>query len=81
MVIVEDYAIIASGWNSDGPGAGNGFEILNLNSNESKFYTTQNTPLPSDTVFAVAAQKVGLSKYRIWFGTNDGLAYCTVDLP
>lgn len=81
MVIVEDYAIIASGWNSDGPGEGDGFEILNLNSGESKFYTTKNTPLPSDAVFALAAQKVGSVKYRIWFGTNDGLAYCTVNLP
>lgn len=81
MIIVGRYAIIASGWNSNGPGNRAGFEIVNLTSKQSKYYTSGNTPLPSDTVISLAAQKVGVSRYKLWVGTNNGLAYCTVAMP
>lgn len=81
MIIVGRYAIIASGWNSNGAGNHAGFEIVNLTSEQSKCYTSENTPLPSDTVLSLAAQKIGVSRYKLWFGTNNGLAYCTVAMP
>lgn len=81
MVIVENFAIIASGWNRYGAGLKAGFEIVDLLTGQSQFYSSTNIPMPSDAIFALASQQTGERHYRLWFGSNSGLAYCDITLP
>lgn len=78
MIIVDSYLIIASGWKTGS--IGTGIEIVNLETGETKRYTSNDIPLPTDAVLSLAAQSRGSSSVRLWFGTNDGVAYCDVSL-
>lgn len=80
LVVFDTYAIIASGWNKNGPGERGGIELVNLETLETQYYTANDIPLPSDAVFALSAQKIESGSWRLWFGTKDGLAYCDVSL-
>lgn len=79
MVVFDSYIILASGWNQDGPGKGEGIEIVDLNTRESAYYNASTISLPSSEVFALGAQKLDASTYRIWFGTYSGIAYCEIN--
>jgi hypothetical protein len=76
MIIVDSYAIIGSGWRAGDPG----IEIINLETGMSKRYNADIIPLPTDAVLSLAAQRINSNSMKIWFGTNDGLAYCDVSL-
>ena len=80
MVFFDNYAVIASGWNSSGAGARGGFEIVDLVNLTSRHYTTADVPLPSDSIFALETQAISETVCRLWFGTFQGLAYCDIDL-
>jgi len=79
MVVFDSYIIIASGWNSNGPGKGEGVEIIDLRTRESAYYNATTIALPSSEVFALGLQTLGTSTYRIWFGTRSGIAYCELN--
>lgn len=81
MFVQDGYAVIVSGWNSDGPGEHGGLEVINLSTGKSRYYTDADVPLPSDTIFTVDAQQLQNNKTRIWLGTSKGLAYCEIEFP
>ncbi len=80
MVIFDKFAVIASGLSSDGPGRNSGIEVIDLETMDTTYYTFPDIPLPSDSVFSLEVQDLGDETYRLWIGTFEGVAFCTIQL-
>lgn len=80
MVIFAGFAVIASGWNSDGQGEMGGIEMVDLKTGASRRYSTADIPLPNGAVFTIAVQHPASGSYRLWMGTYNGLAVCDISL-
>ena len=80
MVIFDKFAVIASGLSSDGPGRNSGIEVIDLETMGTTYYTFPDIPLPSDSVFSLEVQDLGDETYRLWIGTFEGVAFCTIQL-
>lgn len=81
MVIIDNkYAVIGAASYQTGATTYSGFEILNLSTGDTKYFNSYTTPLPFDMVTALSVQKLSSTKFRIWFGTRNGVAYCEVTM-
>ena len=76
MRIADSYLFIASGWNSNGAGEHGGLEVVDLIHKTTRYYTSSDIYIPSDTIFAIEIEQRSQDNYRLWLGTMNGVANC-----
>lgn len=76
MRIADSYLFIVSGWNSNGAGQFGGLEVVDLINKTTRYYTSSDIYIPSNTIFAIEIEQRSQNNYRLWLGTMNGVANC-----
>ncbi|OQY08639.1 MAG: hypothetical protein B6I29_05200 [Marinitoga sp. 4572_148] len=76
-LVLNDYLIIISGWNSNYlKGENDGIEFVNLKTGESTFFKRKSIGLPTGLTCATVLEKEKI--YQLWIGSHNGLAYIKI---